>query len=98
MPQLLPRESSSGHVHASTTPAKLDKLNLLLYSSAMAFILMIPIWLYTDGYVLLGGPSGPRTPGFVSLFALFSLNGSVHFAQCLLAFTILVRLSLCAYR
>ena len=57
----------------------------------MAFILMIPIWLYTDGVTLLGGPSAPRAPGFLSLFMLFSLNGSVHFAQCLLAFTILVR-------
>ncbi|KAJ3916677.1 TPT-domain-containing protein [Lentinula edodes] len=27
---------------------KLDKINLLLYSSSMAFILMVPIWLYYD--------------------------------------------------
>ncbi|KAG1842176.1 hypothetical protein DFJ58DRAFT_907607 [Suillus subalutaceus] len=27
---------------------KLDKLNLLFYSSAMAFVLMIPIWCFTD--------------------------------------------------
>ena len=33
---------------SATSHHKLDKLNLLFYSSSMAFLLMIPIWMYTD--------------------------------------------------
>lgn len=39
--------------NASASSHKLDKLNLLFYSSSMAFVLMIPIWLYYDLPALL---------------------------------------------
>ncbi|ORY29174.1 triose-phosphate transporter family-domain-containing protein [Naematelia encephala] len=69
---------------------KLDKINLLYFSSSMAFALMIPVWLYSDAWRLIelwsrGEPrdSGPSVPVY------FILNGVVHFAQNLLAFAIL---------
>ena len=66
---------------------KLDKINLLYFSSSMAFLLMIPVWLYNDaGRLLNDWPiprNGPSLP-----FYLF-INGTVHFAQNLLAFAIL---------
>jgi solute carrier family 35 protein E1 len=73
---------------------KLDKLNLLLYSSGMAFILMIPIWMYYDLPLLLGDPKhvvhpkeGHSAPHSVSYY--FFMNGTVHYAQNIIAFVIL---------
>lgn len=43
--------------HHKTNPAKLDKLNLLFYSATTAFVLMIPMWVYSEG--LLSSPSLP---------------------------------------
>ena len=64
--------------------AKLDKINLLYFSSSLAFILMIPVWIYSDVPRLLRPqPAGPS----VALY--FFVNGTVHFAQNLLAFAIL---------
>ncbi|KAL4065965.1 triose-phosphate transporter family-domain-containing protein [Scleroderma yunnanense] len=82
---------------SQTTSQKLDKLNLLLYSSSMAFILMVPIWSFTDLPRLLsasdelsyavhsqGGHSHP-----FSLTYDFIVNGTVNFAQNIIAFIIL---------
>lgn len=106
--KLLPKESSAGQ--AAPTAAggsgggKLDKLNLLFYSSGMAFFLMIPIWLYSDASTLLSAwlnpistptPSSSSSSG--SLALSFFLNGTVHFAQNLLAFSILARTSPVTY-
>jgi solute carrier family 35 protein E1 len=76
---------------------KLDKLNLLFYSSSMAFILMIPIWLYSDLPRFLSAQSKPdhvshpnhghATPHSVMYY--FFMNGTVHFAQNIIAFVIL---------
>jgi solute carrier family 35 protein E1 len=76
---------------------KLDKLNLLLYSSGMAFLLMIPIWLYYDLPVFLAAKNSPEhithpnhghvTPHSVTYY--FFMNGTVHFAQNIIAFIIL---------
>jgi solute carrier family 35 protein E1 len=64
--------------------AKLDKINLLYFSSSMAFILMIPVWIYSDvPRLLVSQTAGPS----VTLY--FFINGTVHFAQNLLAFAIL---------
>jgi solute carrier family 35 protein E1 len=67
--------------------AKLDKINLLYFSSSTAFVLMIPVWLYSDAARLWVSFSAPRTANHVTLY--FFLNGTVHFAQNLLAFAIL---------
>ncbi|EPQ56611.1 TPT-domain-containing protein [Gloeophyllum trabeum ATCC 11539] len=85
---------------SSQTSHKLDKLNLLLYSSGMAFLLMIPIWLWTDlpalmaldqehgGQVYAGHPSKGHTAPHSVTYSFF-MNGTVHFAQNIIAFIIL---------
>jgi solute carrier family 35 protein E1 len=89
----------------ASAPHKLDKLNLLFYSSSMAFLLMIPIWAVTDLPALLAASAHPShvthpshareaTHG-VRTYVL--LNGAVHFAQSVLAFVILARVSPVTY-
>jgi solute carrier family 35 protein E1 len=81
---------------------KLDKINLLFYSSSMAFLLMIPIWTTYDLPVFLTHPEhiahpthGHTTPHSVSYY--FFMNGTVHFAQNLIAFVILASTSPVTY-
>lgn len=75
------------------TSHKLDKLNLLLYSSGMAFVLMIPIWVYYDLPVLLATTTGAHPhEGHTSRHSVgyyFFMNGTVHYAQNLIAFILL---------
>ncbi|KAJ6581819.1 triose-phosphate transporter family-domain-containing protein [Mycena capillaripes] len=84
--------------NAQTTSHKLDKLNLLLYSSGMAFLLMIPIWLYYDLPLLLASSSSSaaaaaaaagKQPPAHGVPYYFFMNGTVHFAQNIIAFVIL---------
>ncbi|KEI39887.1 uncharacterized protein L969DRAFT_60570 [Mixia osmundae IAM 14324] len=97
--KLLPKDSSSSpHTTTATSGKSLDKLNLLLYSSGFAFVFMIPIWLYSDFGALLATEN--VLPGHISrtsLFSLFWTNGTVHFAQNLLAFSILAKTSPVTY-
>jgi solute carrier family 35, member E1 len=78
---------------SSLSSHKLDKMNLLLYSSGMAFLLMIPIWIYYDLPVLLSrstttpDPSKDEPPHSVIYY--FFINGTVHYAQNIIAFVIL---------
>lgn len=84
--KIMPSGSTQGH-------HKLDKLNLLFYSSGLAFLIMIPMWLYydfgplwthwTQGNV---AQSGSHTH---SVMYYFFLNGTVHWAQNIIAFAIL---------
>jgi solute carrier family 35 protein E1 len=83
--------AASNHTQSSH---KLDKINLLFYSSSMAFLLMIPIWLYYDlptfllPSTIVSHPShGHTTPHSVTYY--FFMNGTVHFAQNIIAFVIL---------
>jgi len=79
---------------SQTSSHKLDKLNLLFYSSAMAFVLMVPIWCFTD-LPLLAADSvrvthptrGHEAPHSIPYY--FFMNGTVHFAQNIIAFVIL---------
>ncbi|KZV93136.1 TPT-domain-containing protein [Exidia glandulosa HHB12029] len=90
--------SSSG---STQSHHKLDKLNLLFYSSGLAFLLMIPIWLYydfgrlwvhwTQGDV---AHSGSHTHG---VMYYFFMNGTVHWAQNIIAFAILASTSPVTY-
>ena len=94
----LPSSQQASSTSSASGVGKLDKVNLLLYSSGMAFLLMIPIWIYTDLSALLAPKPTPVNPVPAShLFGMFVLNGSVHFAQCLLAFSILARSTPVAY-
>ncbi|KAJ7491913.1 triose-phosphate transporter family-domain-containing protein [Mycena latifolia] len=86
---------------SQTTAHKLDKLNLLLYSSSMAFLLMVPIWLYYDLPVLLSSSSAAaaaagKQPAH-SVWYYFFMNGTVHFAQNIIAFVILASTSPVTY-
>lgn len=80
---------------SQSSGSKLDKLNLLLYSSGFAFILMIPIWVWTDLPALLSTPdhivhpSHSHTRSYIAVAYHFFLNGTVHFAQNIIAFIIL---------
>ncbi|KAI0831984.1 TPT-domain-containing protein [Trametes gibbosa] len=84
---------------------KLDKLNLLFYSSGMAFLLMIPIWVYYDLPALLSARADPMhiahpTHGHTtphSVMYYFIANGTVHFAQNIIAFVILASTSPVTY-
>ncbi|CAG8567149.1 4888_t:CDS:2 [Paraglomus occultum] len=74
---------------------KLDKLNLMFFSSTIAFVLMIPIWAWYDGlkfggFLVLGGDLGvsASVSAWTILFYFF-LNGTTHFFQNTLAFNIL---------
>lgn len=95
--------SSGSHGAGSGSAHKLDKVNLLFYSSSMAFIVMIPIWVWTDLPRLLSSPSDhvshPAHPAPVhnSITMYFLANGTVHFLQNVLAFVILARTSPVTY-
>lgn len=85
---------------------KLDKLNLLCYCSGIAFILTLPIWICSEGYSLisdfmqdgiisLSGKKGSLDHG--ELFLEFVFNGVSHFAQNILAFVLLSKISPVSY-
>jgi solute carrier family 35 protein E1 len=74
---------------------KLDKLNMMLYSSSIAFILMTPIWYSIEGYYLTL-PSTKDTltkkeedSQMMMLIFLFAMNGLSHFLQNVFAFSVL---------
>lgn len=110
--KLLPKEnpsntsggSSGGGGEGGGGSLKLDKLNLLFYSSFTAFVLTIPIWLYSDFTSILNPPPSTLPPlsekiisSLPSLKLYFFLNGTTHFFQNLLAFSILSRTSPVTY-
>lgn len=84
--KVMPTPQAKGGLSAPQTSHKLDKLNLLLYSSGLAFLMMIPIWVFTDLPVLLSAESKPSN---VSVSYYYFLNGTVHFGQNIIAFIIL---------
>ena len=83
----------------------LDKLNLLCYSSGLAFLLTFPIWLWTDALPLYSAPLSltPHTllkpPSAASMYLPleFLFNGVCHFAQNFLAFILLSLVSPVTY-
>jgi len=85
---------------------KPDKLNLLCYSSVLAFLITLPIWFWSDGLSLaadylqdssitLSGRPGSLDHGRLALEFLF--NGTFHFSQSLLAFILLGMVSPVTY-
>lgn len=87
--KIMPSPSASG---GSTTSSshKLDRLNLLFYSSGLAFLLMIPVWLYSDLRALISPVvTHPSHPSSHSVAYYFFWNGTVHFGQNIIAFAIL---------
>ncbi|KAG6029912.1 hypothetical protein E4U40_000221 [Claviceps sp. LM458 group G5] len=85
---------------------KLDKLNLLCYSSGMAFIMTLPIWFWSEGITLLkdflhdGALDLSRKKDAMDhgrLTIEFIFNGVFHFAQNMLAFVLLSMVSPVTY-
>ncbi|KAG0242342.1 suppressor of loss of ypt1 [Mortierella sp. GBA43] len=88
----------------STNAQKLDKLNILFYSSTMAAICMVPIWLYAEGTSLIfPDDSGVyhhamgHSAGFWAVSWLLFLNGVSHFFQNVFAFSVLALTSPVTY-
>lgn len=81
--------------HASSH--RLDKVNLLFYSSGAAFFFMVPLWSFTDLPRLLAALDNQAhiihpNRGHSSIHTLtyhFTVNGLAHFAQNIIAFVIL---------
>ncbi len=95
---------------ASGVPSrKLDKLNLLCYSSGLAFVATFPIWFFSDGIVLLQdflhdgsielAEGAPSLPAFDHgrLALEFVFNGTFHFGQNIIAFVLLSMVSPVTY-
>lgn len=85
---------------------KLDKLNLLCYSSGLAFLLTGPIWFWSEGIDILGDflwdgsvdlNQSPNSLDHGPLFLEFIFNGTFHFGQNILAFVLLSMVSPVTY-
>jgi len=95
---------------ASGVPSrKLDKLNLLCYSSGLAYLATFPIWFWSEGLTLLqeflrdgtltlarGAPSG-LAMDHGDLAREFAFNGMFHFGQNIIAFILLSMVSPVTY-
>lgn len=90
----------------SEVRTKPDKLNLLCYSSFLAFLITVPIWvgsealpllrdLYADGTIDLTPRPDALDHGRLALEFVF--NGVFHFAQSLVAFVLLSMVSPVTY-
>jgi solute carrier family 35 protein E1 len=86
--------------------SKPDKLNLLCYSSALAFLCTMPIWLWSEGIGIIGDflydatvdleiHHGSFDHGRLVLEYIF--NGTFHTLQSLVAFTLLSMVSPVTY-
>ncbi|KAI9199696.1 triose-phosphate transporter family-domain-containing protein [Polychytrium aggregatum] len=82
----------------SLRPVHLDEMNVLFYTSVLSTLFMSPIWLYSDGALLLQStvPLGKETSAQDLLF-MFVLNGFFHFLQTLFAFLLLAQVSPVTY-
>nr|POE84626.1 putative transporter c83.11 [Quercus suber] len=101
--------NEAAKAEADGTPVgrrKPDKLNLLCYSSLMAFLITCPIWLWFEGFSIAadwvgnGAINLTETPGSLghrdlALELLF--NGTFHFGQSLVAFVLLGMVSPVTY-
>lgn len=85
---------------------KPDKLNLLCYSSALAFLITCPIWLWSEGFSIAadyfqdGSITLRQRPGSLDhgrLAAEFIFNGTFHFGQSMVAFVLLGMVSPVTY-
>ncbi|KAI0131032.1 TPT-domain-containing protein [Daldinia grandis] len=90
----------------SAKSRKLDKLNLLCYSSGLAFLLTSPIWFWSEGVGLIRDvyhdgsvdlSSHPNSFDHGRLTLEFLFNGTFHFGQNILAFVLLSMVSPVTY-
>jgi solute carrier family 35 protein E1 len=85
---------------------KPDKLNLLCYSSGLAFLFTLPIWLWSEGFSMIADfladasielTERPGSLDHARLGLEFIFNGSFHFGQNLVAFVLLGMVSPVTY-
>jgi solute carrier family 35 protein E1 len=97
------RAEQEGHVGQSR---KLDKLNLLCYSSGLAFLLTGPIWFWSEGIDIVGDflwdgsvdlNQSPNSLDHGPLMLEYIFNGTFHFGQNILAFVLLSMVSPVTY-
>ncbi|WFC99374.1 hypothetical protein MYAM1_002118 [Malassezia yamatoensis] len=79
---------------STATPEKMDKINIMFYSSASSVLLMLPMCLYYDAPQMIA-KSAPSLQ-WHAIYLLF-INGLVHFSQNLLAFQVLAHVSPVTY-
>ncbi|KAI0075311.1 TPT-domain-containing protein [Panus rudis PR-1116 ss-1] len=93
--------SNNSHSSGAGSHHKLDKVNLLFYSSSMAFLLMVPIWMWTDLPSLMSHThrhvDDHHSHPALATMTHFWINGTVHFLQNVLAFVLLARTSPVTY-
>lgn len=86
--------------------AKPDKLNLLCYSSGLAFLFTVPLWLWSEGFTLMGDflhdasidlSDRPGAYDHGRLLLEFLFNGTFHFGQNIVAFILLSMVSPVTY-
>jgi solute carrier family 35 protein E1 len=99
-------EAAAAEASGLAQTRKLDKLNLLCYSSGFAFILTAPLWLWTEGFGLLGDffydgtldlEKHPSSFDHGRLSLEFVFNGTFHFGQNIIAFVLLSMVSPVTY-
>lgn len=98
-------KAEADHAMGGAQSKKLDKLNLLCYSSGMAFVLTLPIWFWSEGITLLSeflregsvDLSNPNAMDHGRLTIEFIFNGVCHFGQNILAFVLLSMVSPVTY-
>lgn len=99
-------EAAAAEASGAPQTRKLDKLNLLCYSSGLAFILTFPIWFwseglgllrdfYLDGSIDLQDHEAGFDHGRLGLEYIF--NGTFHFGQNIIAFVLLSMVSPVTY-
>ncbi|KAI0025242.1 TPT-domain-containing protein [Xylariomycetidae sp. FL0641] len=97
------KAEADGHAAKSR---KLDKLNLLCYSSGLAFLLTSPIWFWSEGVGLIRDfvhdgsldlSAQPNSFDHGRLTMEFLFNGTFHFGQNILAFVLLSLVSPVTY-
>jgi solute carrier family 35, member E1 len=87
---------------------RLDKLNLLCYSSGLAFLLTAPLWLFGEGFALISdflhdgaldleNSTSPASFDHGRLTLEFIFNGTFHFGQNIIAFVLLSMVSPVTY-
>jgi solute carrier family 35 protein E1 len=85
---------------------KPDKLNLLCYSSGLAFLFTLPLWLWSEGFTLIFDflhdasielSDHPEALDHGRLFLEFLFNGTFHFGQNIVAFVLLSMVSPVTY-
>lgn len=99
-------EAAVAEASGLASTRQLDKLNLLCYSSGLAFLLTVPIWFWSEGIEILRDffhdgaldlEVHPQSFDHGRLAVEFIFNGTFHFGQNIIAFVLLSMVSPVTY-